>query len=144
MAIAHCGGKDTLVVEAPGNTDHHELFQRSPFWHQDPAPPNCLQAPELEHLRPNNQQDRNRAPPINRQAAQSCTELTVTSKHTPWRGPAHKRDKPQLHPPEGRHQSLPPGSMHKPLDQPHPPGGRHQKRNYDPAACRKETTNTQS
>ena len=35
--------------------------------------------------------------------------------------------KMQLHPPVSRHQSLPPGSLHKPLDQPHPPWGRHQK-----------------
>ena len=27
----------------------------------------------------------------------------------------------------GRHQSLSPGNLHKPLDQPYPPGGRHQK-----------------
>ena len=29
--------------------------------------------------------------------------------------------------PSTRHQSLPPGSLHKPLDQINPPGGRHQK-----------------
>ena len=48
-------------------------------------------------------------------------------KHTTWSYPAHQRDKTQFHPPEHRHQSLPPGSLRKPLDQPHPPGGRHQK-----------------
>lgn len=29
--------------------------------------------------------------------------------------PAHQRDKTQLYPPVGRHQFLPPGSLHKPL-----------------------------
>uniref|UniRef100_A0A8C9BMM0 KRAB domain-containing protein n=1 Tax=Phocoena sinus TaxID=42100 RepID=A0A8C9BMM0_PHOSS len=42
-----------------------------------------------------------------------------------------------------RYQSLPPGSLHKPLDQSHPLGAEtRSKRKYDPAACRKETTNT--
>ena len=48
---------------------------------------------------------------------------TATSKHTLWHGPAHQRDKTQLHPAVGRCQLLPPGSLHKPLDQPHLPGG---------------------
>ena len=34
-------------------------------------------------LRPDNQQDRNIAPPISRQGASSHTELTATYKHTP-------------------------------------------------------------
>ena len=33
----------------------------------------------------------------------------------------------QLQPPEVRQQSLPPGILHKPLNQPHQPGDRHQK-----------------
>ena len=32
----------TLVAEAPGNIDWSEIFRRSIFWHQDPAPPNNL------------------------------------------------------------------------------------------------------
>ena len=39
---------------------------------------------------------------------------------------AHQREKTQLHPPECRHQSLPPVSLHKLLDQPNPSGDRHQ------------------
>ena len=64
-------GAGTLVVEVPGNVDWCELSQRSPFWHQDLAPPNSLQAPVLGRLRPNNQWDggENTAPPISRQAA---------------------------------------------------------------------------
>ena len=76
------------MAEAPGNTDLRELSWRSPFQHQDAAPSNSLQAPELECLRPDNQQDRNIAPPISRQAAQSRTELIATSKRTPRHGPA--------------------------------------------------------
>ena len=59
-----------------------------------------------------------------------CPEPTAASKHTPWHSPAHQKDKTQLHPPVGRHRSLPPGSLHKPLDQPHPPEGRQQKQSY--------------
>jgi len=47
---------------------------------------------------------------------------TALNTALPTRG-----DKTQLHPPVGRHQSLLPGSLHKPLEQPHPSGGRHQK-----------------
>ena len=70
---AGCGSKSqrarTLVAEAPGNTDWHELPQRLPFWHQELAPPNSLQVPMMEHFRPNNQQGENTAPPIMGQAA---------------------------------------------------------------------------
>ena len=51
--------------------------------------------------------------------------------------PAHQRTKTQPHPPRGRDWPLPPGSLHKPLEQPHPPGGRHQQQeNYSLTACR--------
>ena len=36
-------GARTLVTEVPGNTDGCECSWRSPFWHQDLAPPNSLQ-----------------------------------------------------------------------------------------------------
>ena len=49
-------------------------------------------------LRSNNQQDRNTAPLIRRQAVCSHTKLTDTPKHTPWCGPALQRDKTQLQP----------------------------------------------
>ena len=60
LAAAH-GRTRTLVAEAPGNIDQHLLSRKSPYWHQDLALPNSLLAPGLEHLRPNNQQDRNTA-----------------------------------------------------------------------------------
>ena len=66
-------------------------------------------------LRPDNQQGGNIAPPISRQAAYRLPEPTATSKQTPWHSPAHQRDKTQNHPPEDRHQSLPPESLQKPL-----------------------------
>ena len=50
----------------------------------------------------------------------SHLKSTATSKHTPSQVPV-------LHLIVGRHQSLPPGNLHKPLDQLHPPGGRNQK-----------------
>ena len=34
-------------LQAPGNINQCELSQRSSSWHQDPAPPNCLQTPVL-------------------------------------------------------------------------------------------------
>ena len=50
------GGCSPLAeVLAPGNSDWCELPWRSPFQHQDQGPPNNLQAPVLESLRPNSQ-----------------------------------------------------------------------------------------
>ena len=60
MAVAPSGDKET-GGRAPGNIDWREISQRSPFQHQDLAPPKSPQAPMLEHLRPNNQQDKNTA-----------------------------------------------------------------------------------
>ena len=36
------------VLQAPGNINRCELSQRSSSWHQDLAPPNCLQTPGLD------------------------------------------------------------------------------------------------
>ena len=50
----------------------------------------------------------------------------------------------QPHLPEHRHQSPPPGSLHKPLNQPYPLGTDTKNNgNYEPAACEKETPNTE-
>ena len=40
-------GARTLVAEGPEEIDGRELSLRPSFWHQDLAPPNSLQAPEL-------------------------------------------------------------------------------------------------
>ena len=49
-----------------------------------------------------------------------------------------RQDQPQ--PPEHRHQSPPPGSLHNPMNQPHPLGADTKNNgNYEPAACEKET-----
>lgn len=37
----------------------------------------------------------------------------MPAKHTPWHGPAYQRDKTQFHSAVSRHQSLPPGTLHK-------------------------------
>lgn len=47
--VAHCGRKDT-IAETTGNADRHELSQRPLCQPKDLAPPNSLQAPELESL----------------------------------------------------------------------------------------------
>ena len=61
------------------------------------------------------------------------------------RGPAHKNGKIQPIPPEHRHYSPPPGSLHNPLNQPYPLGADPKNNgNYEPAACEKETPNTVS
>ena len=69
----------------------------------------------------NNYQDRNTTPPISREAAYNHTKLTDTPKHTTGCGIAHQKERIQPHPPEHRHHSPPPGSLHNPLNQPNPP-----------------------
>ena len=92
---------------------------------------------------PNNEQDRNTTPSISREAAKNHNKFTDTTKHTTGRGPAHQKDKIQPHPPEHRHQSPPPGSLHNPLNQPYPLGTNTKNNgNYEPAACKKEKPNT--
>ena len=82
-------------------------------------------------------------PPISREAAENHSKFTNTPNHTTRCGPAHQKEMIQPHPPEHRHQSPPPGSLHNPLNQPHPLGA-HTKNNgnYKRAACEKETPNT--
>ena len=55
---------------------------------------------------------------ISREAAKNLSKVTDTPKHTTRHGPAHQKDKIQPHPPEHRHHSPPPGSLHNPLNQP--------------------------
>ena len=108
--------------------------------------PSSTQRPASQsagHPMPNNQQDRNTATPISTEAAQNHNKATDTPKHTTRRGPAHQRDKIQPHPPEHRHQSPPPGSLHNPLKQPQLLGTDTKNNgNYELAACEKETPNT--
>ena len=68
-----------------------------------------------------------------------------TPQNTTRRGPAHQKDKTQAHPPEHRHQSHPPGSLHKPLNQTLPlQADTENNGNYEYAAWEKETPNTVS
>ena len=100
------------------NINQHELCQSSPSWHQYRTPPNSLQAPVLEWLRPNNQKNRNTAPPISRQGPK--VELT---SQTPQNMPIDTA----LPTRRTRLISLPPERLHKPLDWTFPPRGSHQK-----------------
>lgn len=83
--------------------------------------------PSAGHLVPDNQQDSNRAILIKREDAYSHTKLTDTSNHTTWHSPSPKKVNTPHHPPECRLLSLPPGSLHNPLDQPHQPRAKQQK-----------------
>ena len=60
-------------------------------------------------------------------------------------GSAQQKDRIQSHPPEGTHQSPPPGSLHNPLNELYPLGANTKNNGkYKPAACEKETPNTAS
>ena len=73
----------------------------------------------------------------------SPTKFTDTPKRMIGHGPVHQKEKIQSLQPEHRHQSPPPGSLHKPLNQPHPlERDTKNNGNYEPAAYKKETPNT--
>ena len=112
-----------VAVAHPGYVDTGSSY----IWKQQPidASAGMPQAKQLavRGYNPTNQ----------RTSCLKAKEPTAASGHAPRHGPAHQRARTQLCPPVGRHWPLPPGSLHKPLDQPHPPGGRHQKQeNYIP------------
>ena len=93
----------------------------------------------------NNKEDMNTNPPISRGAAYNHNKFTNTPKHMNRCGPVYQKDKIQPHPTEHRHQSLPPGSLHNPLNKLYPLGGETKnKGNYELSACEKKTLNTVS
>ena len=104
---------------APGNINWWQLSPKSPSWLQDPDPLNCLKAPVLDA---SSQATSKTGHKLTHQhtGCLSHTKISDTPKHTTICDSAHQSNKIQLHPPEGRHQSLLPGSLHKPLDQFHP------------------------
>ena len=120
VAVAHCGDKDTggsreyslvwallkvaILIPRPGPTQQPIGFSAGMSQAKQPTGWECS---------PSHQQT----------GCLSLPEPTATSKHTPWNGHAHQRDKTQLHPPVGKHQSLPPESLHKPLRPASPTSG---------------------
>ena len=118
-------GTRTLVAEALGNIDRSELSQRSPCWHQDLAPPNNLQDPVLESLRPNN--SKTITQPYSSVRVLKVFLSSQPSQNTPLDTGIPTRRKSKFHPPEGRYQSLPLGSLRKPQDQPQPSEDIHPK-----------------
>ena len=68
------------------------------------------------HRMPNNEKDRNTATSIIREDALNHIKATDNQQNTTRRGAAHQKDKIQPHPPEHRHTSLPPRSLHNPLN----------------------------
>ena len=76
-----------------GSTHCCELSWRSPFSHQDPAPPNSLKAPGLGHLSQTETADMvGTVSPISRQAAESFWAHSLSPKYIPQHSPEHQRD----------------------------------------------------
>ena len=110
----HCWQRPQGILISVNSSGDHHLGTKT--WPQTTgSSPGTSQA---------KQEDRNTAPPINRQAAKICTEVIVTSKHSIWHGPAHQTGKTQLQALTSRYQFFPPENLHKPLDQLHPPEGK--------------------
>ena len=112
-AVARCGDKDT----DRGNNRAYSLawvLLKTAICHQDLGPPNSLSVPIVRCLRLNDELDRNTAVHITDRLIKVflSPQLPLNwSLHT-----ALLTRRQDLAPPTvGRHRSLPPGSLHKPL-----------------------------
>ena len=137
-------GHWTIIdLPAPHNFNWQELAQRSPSQHKDPGPPNGPQTLVLHAPCQTTSKTGTQPHPL----AERLTKIILSSQ-TPKNTPldvALLTRKIQTHPPEHRHQSPPPGKLHKPLSQSHQLGAdTKNNRKYEPAAWEKETTNTVS
>ena len=136
-----CRGK-TMEAEIPRNIHPHELPQRMPFW-KNLAPPNSMPT-LLRCPRPSNNRvgtqpypSANRLPKV--LPGTQLPLITHNNMAPPTRGTR------LLHPSVVRYQSLPSGCLRKPPVQLQPPGAdTRSKGGYKPAACKKETTKTES
>ena len=118
-----------------------KISQRSPSQHKDPAPPNDQQATVKDILCQTTSKTGTQHHPL----AQRLPKIIISHRHPKthhqmWTCPPERQ-----HPASStRTQALVP-STRKPTQPTEPPlatGNRHQNnRNYEPAACKKETTN---
>ena len=135
----------TRELLKPGNINWQELSKRSPSQHQNPAPPNSQQAPVLDA----SCQTTSKTGTQNRPLAHRLSKVILSSQ-TPQNLPLDvalsKRGTRSSSTQQNAGTSHPPPrSLHKALDQTHPLGAdTRSKRNYNYAACRKETPNTLS
>ena len=133
----------TRDLLAPGNINLGELSQRSLSQCQDPAPLNDQQAPVLDTPWQTTSKKGTKPNPL----AERLPKIIINSQ-TPRNTPPDTflpTWKIQPHPPEHRHQSPPPGSLHNPLNQPYPLGADTKNNGkYKHAGFKKETPNTVS
>ena len=125
-AMAHCGGKDT-VGGGPREYSSVWILSEVAILASRPGPTQHTAGSSAGMAQAKQPTGWEHSPTHQKTGCLKLSWVTATSKHTYWQGHAQQRDKSWFHPPVGRHQSLPPGSLRKPLDKPHSPGGRHQK-----------------
>ena len=110
----------------PGNINWLAHSWKYSSQHQELAPPNWLQAPMLD----TSYQTTSKIGILPHSSAYRLPKVILSSQmppNTPSDTALPIRRKTQLYPPEHRHQSLSPESLHKALDQIHSLGDRQQK-----------------
>ena len=143
-AVAHCGDRDTRGGGS-GNCSLAWALKDAAFFPPRPGPtqrpvgtsagtPQAKQPTGREHS-PTHQQ---------RLFKVFLKKQLPHNKHTHRHCPAHQWDKTQLHPSVGGYQSFPPANLHKPLSLIHQGADSRRQKNYNPAACKTETTITES
>ena len=137
-SVAHCEDEDT-GSSSPGEHTRYSVLLEATFSHQDLAPPNSCR---LQCWDTSSQTaDRTGAQPYSSadRLGKVFPSTQLPSKHNVWHGPAHQRDKDQLHSPAGRNQSLLVGTslsdsfIHQGVDS-------KSKKNHNPTVCRMEIT----
>ena len=126
-AVAHCGDKDTGGSSSGEYSVTWALLEATI---SSPRPRPTQQPVGSSAGMPQAKQKTGREHSLTHHQIGCLKSSWVNSCLTnilPTHSPAHQRDKTQLHPPVVRYQSLPPGSLHKPLRCPHPPRGIEQK-----------------
>ena len=126
----------------PGNINCHARSQRYPYQHQDLAPHNCLQAPVLDTSHPITIKTETQPhPSADRLHKLELSSQTPKTQHLTCSCPRGKRF-------SSTHQSTGTSPSHQEaytrpcINLTHQGEDNRSKRNYDPAACRKETINT--
>ena len=144
-AVAHCGDRDTRGGGS-GNCSLAWALKDAAFFPAKtwPHPTACRHQCWDASGQTTNRAGTQPHPSAERLFKVFLKKQLPHNKHTHRHCPAHQWDKTQLHPSVGGYQSFPPANLHKPLSLIHQGADSRRQKNYNPAACKTETTITES
>ena len=142
-------GARTLMAKAPENTDQCELSWRSAFWQQDLAYPidykfQCWNASGQTTSRIGTQPFYSLHPIADRVPKATLSSQPPLNTQLDMTLPTRGTRPSSTHQWEGTNPSYQEGCTSLTIDLTHQRADTKSKRSYNPPACRKETTNTES